>query len=298
VAQLEFTQLAQYAGACHPAKTVLVEHDITLDLYRQLLTTTPNWETEQQLERWVRFEEAAWRQVDAVVTMSDKDRRTVGLESAITLVNGVDLSRFQPSTGEPEPGRLLFIGSFAHLPNVLAVDFFLRQVWPAVRERAPHAVLHLITGSRPEYFLDLYKDRVQPPLTQPGIEWEGFVSDPRPAYHRASVVIAPLLASAGTNIKIMEAMAMGRAIVSTRAGINGLDDLAADRDLLVSDDPAGFADAVNRLLSDADLRRSIEKSARATVAARYGWEAVGARQRDLYRRLMAASSSSSAPAKK
>lgn len=288
IVQLEFTQLALYAPDCAPAKTILVEHDVTLDLYRQLLARNPNdWETAQQFDRWNQFERAAWRAVDVVVTMSEKDRRSLALSHAVTLPNGVDLDRFQPSSEAPDAARVLFIGSFAHLPNVLAIDYFLRQIWPAVRAAIPSATLHLIAGARHQYFLDHYRDRVAPPLASPGVDVDGFVADPRPAYRRATVVIAPLLASAGTNIKIMEAMAMGKAIVSTPGGINGLDDLRPGVDLLVETAPERFAAAIVQLITDPAARAALEQRARLTVAARYGWQAIGRRQAELYRRLIA-----------
>ncbi len=101
VAQLEFTQMAQYAADCAPAKTILVEHDVTFDLYQQLLDQGDDWELRHQLERWIPFEIAAWSIVDCVVTMSEKDRgltlrEGVSTTRAIALPNGVDLERFQP----------------------------------------------------------------------------------------------------------------------------------------------------------------------------------------------------------
>jgi GT2 family glycosyltransferase len=184
--QLEFTQMAQYAEACAPAKTILVEHDITFDLAQQLVNSRPgDWELEQQLQKWREFETAAWRKVDCVVAMSGKDRAAVTAKEVACLPNGVDTARFQSFEGEPEPGRLLFIGSFAHLPNVLAIEFFVREVWPLL---GPGFVLHIIAGLHPERF-PLSVD-----LRQPGIELEGFVSDVRSAYSRAEIVLAPLTA--------------------------------------------------------------------------------------------------------
>ncbi|MFN7920954.1 MAG: glycosyltransferase [Bryobacteraceae bacterium] len=295
VAQLEFTQMALYASECAPAKTVLVEHDVTYDLYQQMLARGEDWETRQQYERWVRFEKAAWAQVDRVVVMSGKDREAVAIPNALVLANGVDLEHFQssapggPATLAPEGERVLFIGSFAHLPNLLAVDFFLREVWPAVRAKRPGAVFHIIAGSRHQFFLERYADKVQPPLATAGVEVEDFVSDPRIAYRRAAVVVAPLLASAGTNIKIMEAMAMGKAIVSTPAGINGLDDLRDGHDVIVSATAPEMAEAVARLLGDAKQRHAIEREARKTVERSYGWDAIAGRQRLLYEELGARS---------
>jgi glycosyltransferase involved in cell wall biosynthesis len=282
IAQLEFTQMAQYSRACAPARTVLVEHDVTLDLYRQLLDRSEDWETRQQYERWVPFEQEAWRQVDAVVVMSEKDRRTIGSPKTVVLPNGVDLDHFRPAAGEPEPTRLLFIGSFGHLPNVLAIDWFVRQVLPLI---GTPVTLHVIAGARHRYFLERYRDRVDPPINAPGILVDDFVADPRPAYQRAAIVVAPLLASAGTNIKIMEAMAMGKAIVSTRAGINGLDELRPGSDLEVAGTAEGMASAIEDLLRDPARRLAFERQARVTVERLYGWDAIALRQRDLYRSL-------------
>ena len=279
VVQLEFTQMAQYAGACGPAKTILVEHDITFDLQQQLLATGSDWELRQQLEKWRRFETAAWRDVDCVVTMSSKDAATVtGARSVAILPNGVDCERFRPAGGEPEAKRLLFIGSFAHLPNLLALEFFLRDVWPLL---GAGFRLHVIAGLRPEYYLE--RARLAIDLNRPEIELEAFVADVRPAYARAQIVLAPLTASAGTNVKVLEAMAMGRVVVSTPAGINGLD-LEAGRDLIVTADPAQMAAEISSLAGDTVRRQTIERQARAT-ALRFDWLGIGREQAALYHRL-------------
>ena len=292
VAQLEFTQMAQYAADCTPAKTILVEHDVTLDLYQQLLAQADDWELRHQIERWVPFEIAAWHTVDRVVTMSEKDRALAlreGVPStrAIALANGVDLERFQPSSDLADPRRLLFIGSFAHLPNVLAVGFFLREVWPRLQPSG--VTLHIIAGARRQFYLDRYQDRVRIDLNQRGLEVEDFVADVRSAYRRASVVVAPLLASAGTNIKIMEAMAMGKAIVSTPAGINGLD-LVPGKDLIVANTGSEMAAAIRELLENAARRQAIERQARLTVERRFNWDVIAAEQKRMYEELTQESS--------
>jgi GT2 family glycosyltransferase len=287
IAQLEFTQMAQYAVDCAPAKTILVEHDVTLDLYQQLLDQSDDWELRRQLQRWIRFETAAWRQVDRVITMSESDRNLLLKNGAlganvVSLVNGVDVQRFRPATNPPEPRRLLFIGSFRHLPNVLAVDYFLREVWPQLQPLGP--TLHVIAGAERQYFLDRYLNRVQVNLDQPGIEVEDFVADVRPAYERAAIVIAPLVASAGTNIKIMEAMAMGKAIVSTAAGINGLD-LHPGEDVIVSRTPAEMAQAIAELIENPAKRQSLEQAARKMVERDFDWDMIAKRQSQIYEEL-------------
>jgi GT2 family glycosyltransferase/glycosyltransferase involved in cell wall biosynthesis len=283
IVQLEFTQMAVYASDCAPAKTVLVEHDITIDLYQQLLQTSEDWETRRQLERWETFERHAWRQTDCVVVMSDKDASTIrAARNVVTLENGVDLQRFRPSASQSQQNRLLFIGSFAHLPNVLALDFFLRDVWPKLQSKP--VVLHVIAGSQHRFHFDRFRDRVTFSLDTPGLIVEDFVADVRPAYQQAAVVIAPLLASAGTNIKIMEAMAMGKAIVSTAGGVNGLD-LTAGTDVVVENDPQRMAAEILRLIDNAEARDALGRRARATVEARFSWDRIAERQRDMYRSL-------------
>lgn len=271
IVQLEFTQMAQYAREAAPARTILVEHDITYDLYAQMLATgSDDWEIRRQHQLWMTFETAAWTAVDRVVTMSEKDRALIA--GAVAVPNGVDLDRFQPSSEPPEPRRLLFIGSFAHRPNVLALEFFLREVFP----RLENVALHVIAGQRHQRFWN---------LQHPGVEVEGFVSDVRPAYRRATVVIAPLVASAGTNVKILEAMAMGKAIVSTEAGIHGLE-LERGADVVVTDSAEAMAAAITRLLETPEERVALEKHARQSVERVYGWDAIAREQKKLYQSLL------------
>ena len=194
---------------------------------------------------------------------------------AVALPNGVDLDRFRPTALPPDPRRILFIGSFAHRPNVMAMEFFLREVWPLLRD----ATLHIIAGARHEQY------KVDADLTLPGIELEGFVADVRPAYQRAALVVAPLVASAGTNIKVLEAMAMGKALVSTPAGVNGLD-LTPGEDFLLAHTAAEMAAAIEKLWNEPATRAAIERAARARVERDYSWDSIARSQSALYRDLL------------
>ena len=136
---------------CAPARTILVEHDITYDLYAQMLAHRKRRLGDPPPARAVdQFETAAWRQVDRVVTMSEKDRGAGARSSG-------DSQRRRPGPfpavvcTQPDPRRLLFIGSFAHRPNVMALEFFLRDVFP----RLDNVTLHVIAGQRHERFWDL-----------------------------------------------------------------------------------------------------------------------------------------------
>jgi glycosyltransferase involved in cell wall biosynthesis len=156
----------------------------------------------------------------------------------------------------------------------MALEFFLRDVFP----RLESVTLHVIAGQRHQRFWD---------LQHAGVEVEGFVSDVRPAYRRATLVIAPLVASAGTNVKILEAMAMGKAIVSTEAGIHGLE-LERGADVVVTDSAESMAAAIIHLLNAPPERTLIEAHARQTVERVYGWDAIARDQKKLYESLLAA----------
>ena len=157
----------------------------------------------------------------------------------------------------------------------MAVEFFLSEVWPLLQD----ATLHIIAGARHEQYA------VAADLAQPGIELEGFVADVRPAYQRAALVVAPLVASAGTNIKVLEAMAMGKAVVSTPAGVNGLD-LTPGEDFVLVHTAREMAAAIETLLADPADRARIESAARARVERDYSWDTIAKAQSALYRELI------------
>ncbi len=269
IAQLEFTQMAQYAPDCAPAKTILVEHDITFDLYQQQAARQPTYDTLRQLALWKQYEQQAWHTVDRVITMSGRDRATVG-PRAETLANGVDTDRFQPTTETPEPNRILFIGSFNHRPNLDALEFFIAEIWPHL-----NATLHVIAGRNPELGAH---------LAGPNIEIEGFVADVRPAYRRAAAVIAPLRESAGTNIKVLEALAMGKPLISTPAGVNGLDPIT-ETDFLLAPEAQTFAIQIKRVLNDPALQTHLSSHARA-YSLNYSWKSLAKTQNRIYRELL------------
>lgn len=256
IVQLEWTQMAQYASDCSPAKTILVEHDVTFDLYTQMAQRDEA--TRDQLDRWRIFETAAWQRVDRVIAMSEKDRNTIG-DNGRVIPNGVDTDRYAPASEAAEPNRILFIGSFAHHPNRSAVEWFIHEVWPLLSDVNP--ILHIIAGK------DVKFDAPS------NVFVDGFVSDVRPAYRKAAVVIAPLVESAGTNLKILEALAMGKPVVSTTAGVNGLDVPTVS----VADSPEAFAEAIRAALSDPPPPSS---------CSAHSWRRMAEIQTEVYRELM------------
>jgi glycosyltransferase involved in cell wall biosynthesis len=270
--QAEYTQMAAYGG------DVLVEHDITFDLFRQVEARRPSLAARWDRWRWERYERSVWPRYRRLVTMAEKDRALTGLPSAAVIPNGVDLLRFTPS---PEtPGfRLLFIGSFRHFPNVVAYRFLVNEIWPRASLRLPGLELTVVAGPEPELFCP------EPP-PDPRIRRLAFVADVKPLYDAANLVIIPTLVSAGTNLKALEAMAMRRAIVSTPSGVAGLD-LEHGRSVWIGETAEELAEGVRALLDCRETRSGLAREARRLAEERFDWSALGEAQKELWRRLLA-----------
>jgi ribosomal protein S18 acetylase RimI-like enzyme/glycosyltransferase involved in cell wall biosynthesis len=272
VRQVEYTHLAKYGG------DVLVEHDVTFDLHRQVRNRERSFSSWWNWWRWRRFEIRAVRRFRRVVVMSEKDAELLGTSNARPIPNGVDLARFQP---EPErPGeRLLFIGSFRHFPNIVAYRFFTEQVWPKLRDRFPEMTLTAVAGPDPLLYWRTAAESPEPP-SDPRITLLGFVRDVQPLYAEANLVIVPTLVSAGTNLKVLEAMAMERAVVSTPSGCAGLG-LEHGVSVWVADSASAFAEGVTTMLSDPSMRLRIAREARRVAEEHFDWLRLGGLQRAL-----------------
>jgi len=270
VRQVEYTHLAGYGG------DILVEHDVTFDLFRQVLDQRPSLAARWNWWRWRRFETRALPQFRRVVAMSEKDAALLAAPHVHVVPNGVDLRRFRP-IGEPPGQSLLFVGSFRHFPNVVAYRFFTEQVWPLLRDAFPGLTLTAVAGPDPLLYWQAAADSPAPPA-DPRIQLLGFVADVQPLYAQANLVIVPTLVSAGTNLKVLEAMAMERAVVSTTSGCAGLG-LQHGVSVWVADTAPAFAEGIATLLSDPALRLGLARQARRLALERFDWERLGELQR-------------------
>jgi ribosomal-protein-alanine acetyltransferase len=269
--QVEYTYLASYGG------DVLVEHDVTWDLYQQIHRRERTLSSWWNLFRWRRYETSVLTRYRRIVAMSQKDLLLLNSPAVRVIGNGVDLDRFTPSPETPG-ARLLFVGSFRHFPNVLAYRFFVERVWPLLSERIPGLSLTVVAGPDPHLY---WSD----PTPDPRIEMHALVRDVRPLYEAANLVVVPTTVSAGTNLKVLEAMAMERAVVSTPSGCDGLG-LEHARNIWVASEPKDFAAALELLLSDPELRHGIARDARRIAEERYGWHYLGGLQRLIWKELM------------
>ena len=261
-----------------PLPAVLFTHNVEAEIWRRHTENAAGPLARalmrRQWTRMLRFEREALTRFDLVLAVSEADGETFGRlypgalrRRAHVVHTGVDTAYFKPMPGHERPGHIVFTGSMDWLPNEDAMQHFVRDILPRIREAEPGATLGIV-GRAPT-------PAVRRLAAEAGIEVTGSVDDVRPHVAAATVFVVPLRIGGGTRLKIFEAMAMGKAVVSTTIGAEGLP-VTAGHDVAIADDPQPFAAAVIRLLRDAPARRQMEKNARRLVVDRYDWSVAAA----------------------
>ncbi len=260
-----------------PCPTVLFTHNVEAEIWRRHAETERRaWRRlllRRQWRRMLLFEQRTLARFDSVLAVSGNDRDTFSrlygrtARAPIQVIpTGVDTHFFAPaSSAQPEPFRLVFTGSMDWLPNEDAILHFCREVLPLLRQAEPRLSLAIVGRNPTPAVRRLAED--------PGIEVTGRVDDVRPHVARAALSIVPLRIGGGTRLKIYESMAMGRAVVSTTVGAEGLP-VTPGVHIAVADEPAAFAAEVLRLLRDVPARWSIEQAGLQLVRQRYDWGVV------------------------
>jgi polysaccharide biosynthesis protein PslH len=272
-------------------RLVVASHNIDYELARQYARTgrslarrlyaKVNW-------RKLRREElGTYREADGVYLCSADDERRLlhEIPTARTTVipNAADVEYYQPRPTDPPPdGRtVVFFGQLAYAPNVDGLIYFIQKIWPRIAQARPEARLKIIGAGKPPRSIRL--------LAGPRVELTGFVPDLRPHLAAAAAVVVPLRLGGGTRLKIVEAMAMGKAIVSTTLGVEGIEAVPG-RDLLVENQPEAFANAVNCLLGDPEFAARIGQCARSLAVQRYSWSGAALALEGFYRGILEAAS--------
>jgi glycosyltransferase involved in cell wall biosynthesis len=252
---------------------VLFQHDVLTTIWqRHVEQNSGSWKNlffKTQLAKMKAYERKVCRAARHVVAVSEIDaakfKRMYGIESVSSISTGVDVDYYAPRDGEFPVSDMVFCGSMDSLPNVDAVEYFLAEVFPLIRQRLPGATF-MIAGRSP----DARVLKAAQGLT--GVFISGTVEDVRPYLWGSKISIVPIRIGSGTRLKIYECMAAGVPVVSTTVGAEGLryEDGA---DIVIEDDPAGFADACVRLLTEDAARRTIANSGLARMQAMNSWEA-------------------------
>ncbi|MGD1996366.1 MAG: glycosyltransferase [Anaerolineae bacterium] len=234
-----------------------------------------------QWRRLQKYEIRACRRSGLVVAVSEPDahalRELIPELEPLVVPNGIDLSAYRsdlPPPPEMGEGALVFTGKMDFRPNVDAMLWFARRALPRIRQEVPQTHVWVV-GQRPHRRLDVLRD-------DPAVTLTGRVEDVRPYIAGAAVYVAPLRMGGGTRLKLLEAMAMERAVVATRLGAEGFP-LTGGRELLLADTAETFADAVVSLLHDPNRRAALGRAALRFVETRYDWRVLTPRLEAAYR---------------
>ena len=264
---------------------VLSQQNVDSAIWRRLCSETTNpfykfayWT--QQLA-FQRYERVLSPKFDAVTCTSEIDAAVFQqhcANDAIEIIpNGVDVTHYQPDFSAEAPAHLIYIGSMDWYPNEDAVAFFADEVLPRIQEKVPDVAFSIVGGNP--------SARVQKLTEREGIVVTGRVPEIKPYFAETTVFVVPLRIGSGTRLKILEALAMGKAIVSTTVGAEGLD-LKDGEEIFIADEPTAFADAVIKLITDSELRRRIGENGRARVEQDYDWRSIGAKLHDVYTKIL------------
>jgi glycosyltransferase involved in cell wall biosynthesis len=274
--------LASYLPDCHGVPVVCVHHDVESALLQRRADVERHLGRRAYLAYQARLMDGVERRwcgrVALNVAVSERDAERL-LEKApasrvAVVPNGVDMEEFRPGDGTGTGAA--FVGGTMPFPNLDALDFFSEQVLPHVRRDGTDVPVRWV-GRASAAQQRAYWERY-------GVELTGYAEDVRPFMREAACHIVPLRVGGGTRLKILNSWAMGKPVVSTSVGCEGL--AAADgKNILIADAPEAFARALRAVLADEGLRRRLGEAGRATAERLYSWEVVGRRMIDAYHRV-------------
>ncbi len=267
--------------------SVLFQHNVESEIWRRHAATAGNsakkMMSRMEFRKMLRYERAAVCKFQHVIAVSENDRslmtQWVDGDRVTVVPTGVDLAQYCPDPASSDRNPLdasalliTFVGAMDWEPNVDGVEYFCSEVWPAIKAEVPQARFRIV-GRNPDRRVQKWASNSM--NNDHSIEVTGRVPSVVEHLRQSAVIIVPLRIGGGTRLKIYEAMATAKAVVSTTVGAEGLD-VHHGRDIILADDPRSFAQAVIMLLRDPELRRRYEKAAVET-AARYDWPAIGER---------------------
>lgn len=301
VLHIEETSLTPYLRSMPRGnhKSVLTLHNVHFVQDRRIanIATSPVDRAWKGLNaEWMRhFEPRAARAFDRVIAVSEADRAAIESRSRSLSVdvvpNGVDTRALRPlaPAARNSAPSILFVGSMGYAPCVDAAVWLVRDILPILRNAIPALEVWIVGRSPTPEVRALASDSVH--VT-------GAVADVVPYYERATLAVVPLRAGGGSRLKILEAMALGRAVVSTTIGAEGLD-VTPNVDIMLADDADSLAREIVRLMRDDNTRNLVQQAARANVEAHYDWDDIATQQLAIYDELRAprhlASQHSAAP---
>ena len=282
---IDHLHMAQYVHALPPGLPVILrEHNVESVIMRRFAAQASNpfvkAYTSLQAHRLHRYEAGICPRFDRCVTVTGVDGRTLQQMAPGARVevipSGVDTEQFYPAVFpvEPETYRLVTTGDYSWAPTAAGLEYFVREVYPHIRLVIPEMRLSVVGRQPPASVARMTQEN--------GIDILGRVDDVRPEILRGSVFVVPTRIGSGIRLKILEAMALHRPVVSTSIGCEGIEALP-DEHILVADEPRAFAASVVRLLRDREQANRLATAAARLIEQRYAWPSIESQFDDLYR---------------
>lgn len=251
---------------------VLDEHNIEYELYYRVFQNEGS--LPRRLFNWLEYvkfkreEIAAWRAADGCSITSSREveivQQVLPGTRVVSVPNAVDTELFAPTESAVDPDAIVLTGLMKYRPNVDGAQFFVHEVLPRILAVRPSATFYVVGAEPPPEVTR---------LAGPNVVVTGSVEDVRPYVHRAAVIAVPLRMGGGTRLKVLEGLSMGKPMVSTSLGCEGIE-VEHGRDLLIADTADGFADATLALMGNAALAQSLARSGRRLMLDRYRWKTV------------------------
>jgi polysaccharide biosynthesis protein PslH len=285
IVQIEFHVMGQYLPALrnYPAPRILVEHEPGVESSREIMKSAlapgrimPHLD----LFAWKRFERKITKHVQAVVVFTERDRKALkklGLRTPIIQIAlGTEIPEQQRAPSENDSAHLLFVGNFKHLPNLDAADRLVNRIFPLVQSQVPNARLVIVGAHLPSNVLQTSNENIT--LT-------GYVPDLTPYLDRATLIAVPLRWGGGMRVKVLEALAAGKALVASSRAVEGLD-LVDGAQVVLAESDDEFVRAIVDLLQNPQRRLLLAAQARAWASKHLSWERVAEEYEKLYRDLL------------
>jgi polysaccharide biosynthesis protein PslH len=267
--------LAQYRPLVAGVPASLGHHNIESHMLLRSAEHEPmalkRWLYRREGERLLAYERAVIPTFDVHVTCSEVDsdrlREIAPHPNVVSVPNGVDVEYFTPAATPPIANTFVFVGTMDWYPNVDAMRFFLQEVWPSLKVRLPDATMGVVGGNPPAWLREAA-------AADPSLRVYGFVDDVRPYLEGARVYVCPIRDGGGTKLKMLDALAMGKAIVAHPLAAEGLD-VADGEHVVYASTAQDYLDALPPLLADNLRLAALGQAGRKLVVARYSFAMLG-----------------------
>jgi polysaccharide biosynthesis protein PslH len=265
----EWTNLAPYLKFVKNVPCIISSHNVESDIWKRLGKHGSNIFKKivgySQAKKIENLEKKWYPQVNMCITVSREDQKILqGYGAKVKVVeNGVDINYYDIPQDIVDPYSLIFTASFDTFSNQDGAEYFVKDIYPIIKKRIPQIQLWLV-GKDPSEHMKFF------PKHDSSIHVTGTVDDVRPYVSRAAVCVVPLRIGGGSRLKILEALAMKKAVISTTVGAEGLT-ITHDRDILLADKPDKFAEYVLLCIRNDDTRNSLAEAGYELVKEKYDW---------------------------